>query len=48
MQIVTDSGVDLALTPEEQRLLNIRVVPLVVNLEGQSYREGVDITTDEF
>ena len=48
MQIVTDSGVDLALTPEEQRLLSIRVVPLVVNLEGQTYREGVDITTDEF
>ena len=48
MQIVTDSGVDLALTPEEQRLLRIRVVPLVVNLEGQTYREGVDITTDEF
>jgi DegV family protein with EDD domain len=23
-------------------------VPLVVNLEGQTYREGVDITTDEF
>jgi hypothetical protein len=28
--------------------LRIRVVPLVVNLEGQSYREGVDITTDAF
>ena len=48
MHIVTDSGVDLALAPEEQRALNIRVVPLVVNLEGQTYREGVDITTDEF
>lgn len=48
MKIVTDSGVDLPLTPEEQRALNIRVVPLVVNLEGQTYREGVDITTDEF
>jgi len=48
MQIVTDSGVDLALTPEEQRELRIRVVPLVVNLEGQTYREGIDITTDEF
>jgi DegV family protein with EDD domain len=48
MHIVTDSGVDLALTSEEQQALNIRVVPLVVNLEGQTYREGVDITTDEF
>jgi len=48
MQIVTDSGVDLALTPEEQRELRIHVVPLVVNLEGETFREGVDITTDEF
>jgi DegV family protein with EDD domain len=48
MHIVTDSGVDLALTSEEQQALNIRVVPLVVNLDGQTYREGVDITTDEF
>jgi DegV family protein with EDD domain len=48
MQIVTDSGVDLALTPDEQRELKIRVVPLIVNLEGQTYREGVDITIDEF
>jgi DegV family protein with EDD domain len=48
MQIVTDSGVDLSLTPQEQRELRIRVVPLVVNLEGQSYREGVDIGADEF
>jgi DegV family protein with EDD domain len=48
MQIVTDSGVDLSLSPEEQRALRIRVVPLTVQLEGQSYREGVDITGDEF
>lgn len=48
MQIVTDSGVDLSLSPEEQRALSIRVVPLIVQLEGQSYREGVDIAADEF
>lgn len=48
MQIVTDSGVDLNLSPEEQRALRIRVVPLTVQLEGQSYREGVDITADDF
>ena len=48
MQIVTDSGVDLSLSPEEQRALSIRVVPLTVQLEGKSYREGVDITADEF
>jgi fatty acid kinase fatty acid binding subunit len=48
MNIVTDSGVDLTLTPEEHRDLKIHVVPLVVNLEGQTYREGIDITADEF
>jgi DegV family protein with EDD domain len=48
MNIVTDSGVDLTLTPDERRDLNIHVVPLVVNLEGKTYREGIDITADEF
>jgi DegV family protein with EDD domain len=48
MNIVTDSGVDLTLTPDERRDLNVHVVPLVVNLEGQTYREGIDITADEF
>lgn len=48
MQIVTDSAVDLGLSPEEQRALDIHVVPLIVHLEGQSYREGIDITADEF
>ena len=48
MNIVTDSGVDLTLTPDERRDLNIHIVPLVVNLQGQTYREGIDITTDEF
>lgn len=48
MQVVTDSGVNLSLTPEERRELNIHVVPLIVSLEGKSYREGMDITADEF
>jgi DegV family protein with EDD domain len=48
MQIVTDSGVDLALPPERVAELGITVVPLIVTLEGKSYREGVDIQTDEF
>jgi len=48
MNIVTDSGVDLTLTPEERRDLKIHIVPLVVNLTGQTYREGIDITADEF
>ena len=43
MQIVTDSGTDLNLTPEEQAALNIHVVPLVVTLDNVSYQENVDI-----
>ena len=48
MQIVTDSGTDLGLSSEEAGELKIHVVPLVVTLEGTSYREGVDIQPDEF
>lgn len=48
MQIVTDSGVDLCLPPGQVTTLDIHVVPLVVTLEGKSYREDVDIKPDEF
>lgn len=48
MQIVTDSGLDLFLTPEELKDLKIHIVPLIVSLDGKSYRENVDIGRDEF
>jgi len=48
MQIVTDSGVDLLLSPEQLAGLDVHVVPLVVSLQGKSYRENVDIKSDEF
>jgi DegV family protein with EDD domain len=48
MQIVTDSGTDLSLHPEQTAELNIHIVPLIVTLEGKSYHEGVDIHPDEF
>ena len=48
MQIVTDSGTDVGLSPDEMASLNIHVVPLVVTLDGKSYREGVDIQPGEF
>jgi len=48
MQIVTDSGTDLWLPPEQAAELNIHTVPLIVTLEGKSYREGVDIQPEEF
>ncbi len=48
MQIVTDSGVDLWLSPEQIAELNIHTVPLVVTLDDKSYREGIDIGPEEF
>jgi DegV family protein with EDD domain len=47
VQIVTDSGVDVILPPEQRAGLNIHVVPLQVTLDGKSYREGVDIEPGE-
>ncbi len=46
MQIVTDSAMDL--TPEQMAGLEFHVVPLVVTLDGKSYREGIDIQPGEF
>jgi DegV family protein with EDD domain len=48
MRIVTDSGIDLIFPPERLAELDIHVVPLVVTLNGQSFRENVDIQNDEF
>lgn len=44
--LVTDSTATL--TKEEAQQDNISVVPLTVLLENQSYREGEDITNEEF
>lgn len=48
MKIVTDSGTDIGLTVEERTEQNIHVVPLVVTLDGKSYREELDITAEAF
>lgn len=48
MQIVTDSGTDLGLSPEQLDELGIHIVPLVVTLKGKSYREGVDVQPETF
>ncbi len=48
MQIVTDSGTDIGLSVDQLKELNIHVVPLSITLEGKTYREGVDITTEAF
>jgi DegV family protein with EDD domain len=48
MRLVTDSGIDLLFPSERLAELDIHVVPLVVTLDGQSFRENVDIQSDEF
>ena len=46
MQIVTDSATDTHLLEEKD--LDIHIVPLKVTLEEKSYRDGIDITPDDF
>jgi DegV family protein with EDD domain len=44
--IVTDSTADLQ--PELQARLGLAVVPLIVNWDGRTYRDKLDLTTAEF
>jgi DegV family protein with EDD domain len=46
VKIVTDSGSDI--TPELARELDIAVVPLYLAFGEKTYRDGVDISADEF
>lgn len=46
VKVVTDSTSDL--TPDIARPLGITVVPLYVNFGTESYRDGVELTTEEF
>ena len=48
MQIVTDSGVDTNMSSRELEEYGIHVVPLRVTLEDRTYREGLDISKEEF
>ncbi len=48
MEIVTDSGVDLNLDAAQLEELHIHTVPLVVTLDGTSYRERLDLQADDF
>jgi len=48
VKIVTDSGTDVGLPPDQLGELGVHIVPLVVTLEGRSYREAVDIQPEEF
>ena len=46
MQIVTDSATDTHLL--EEKNLDIHIVPLKVTLDDRSYRDGIDISADNF
>ncbi|WP_334328742.1 DegV family protein [Companilactobacillus sp. HBUAS59699] len=46
VKILTDSSVQI--TPEEIEKFDIGVVPLTINIDGNTYTDGVDITREEF
>ncbi len=46
MHIVSDRAMDLS--PEQISGLDIHLVPLILTLDGKTYRSGVDIQPDEF
>jgi len=46
MKIVTDSGADISF--EECKSLGITMLPLKVDLDGVSYKSGIDIDPNEF
>ncbi len=46
VRIVTDSSSNF--WPGEARELNIEVIPLFVRIDGEGYRDGLDITPSEF
>ncbi len=48
MQIVTDSGTDVTLSPEQMKELKVNVVPLTITLDGKTYRDGIDIRAEDF
>ncbi len=48
MQIVTDSGTNVGLVPDEMKRLKIHVVPLSVTIAEKTYREGIDLDAGRF
>ena len=44
--VVTDSTADIPI--EDQQSLPIVVVPAVLTLDGETYRDGLDISRQEF
>ncbi len=48
MKIITDSGADLMFPQEIRDQIDVKIVPLNVSLDDKTYREGIDITTEQF
>jgi DegV family protein with EDD domain len=48
MQIVTDTGMDLFVPPDEMPACEIHVVRHTITLDGKTYYSGLDIQPDEF
>lgn len=48
MKLVTDSGADLIFPPNVREQIDVEIVPLTVTLDGKSYLEDIDITTEKF
>jgi DegV family protein with EDD domain len=46
IQVVADSGINLQ--PELLQAYEIVTVPLLINIDGVTYREGIDIQSEEF
>lgn len=46
VKLVIDSGADIP--PEVARRLDITVIPLLVNIKGTTYRDGIDISGEAF
>ena len=46
MQIVTDYAADIS--PEQLDGLEVHYLPLMITIDGKTYRSGVDITHEEF
>ena len=46
IRIITDTPSDISFA--EAKEMNIDLVPLKINVDDKSYREGIDITVDEF
>ena len=46
IRIITDSTSDIS--RDEASKLNIDIVPLKVNIDGNCYTEGIDLSNEEF